>query len=197
MKRLIPLLLAIFLLTACVAKPAGPSIAPAPLTQLETDILKLAGVEPGHIFDALTPAGAQSLQVRTWQLKAGAWEPIGGELAALSGKPEQVRIALTFDVIGNGVRSAVKIGSMHSATEFTSSEQVDVKGMARGTSMLSQPQELVLEKEIPLAVQIISSQDQMAMYGVSDFGNPDKYAGHEYVYAITATFSATPPEQLD
>ena len=62
--------------------------------------------------------------------------------------------------------------------------------MSISTSALTDTEKISYEKEIPLAVQIITSKDEVNSYDPSYFFKPDEYEkyGYEHVYAVTVTF---------
>lgn len=63
--------------------------------------------------------------------------------------------------------------------------------MGIATSYLSEETKVVYEKEIPLVIQIMTSKNQVAAYGVDYFEHPEEYERHGYeeVYAVTIKFS--------
>ena len=59
--------------------------------------------------------------------------------------------------------------------------------------------EFVYEEEIPLAVQIITSKNEVVSYQVDYFNSPEEYEkyGYEGVFAITVRFSQKTVGELD
>ena len=111
----------------------------------------------------------------------------GAELSAESG-----RIALTFGKMTDGVRLAFQTEGQLMSSSIQPEPGDDVSAMTFATSMLGESKAITLEEEIPLAVQIVTSKNEIHSYDVSYFGMPREYAkyGYEHVYAITVTFSA-------
>ncbi len=68
----------------------------------------------------------------------------------------------------------------------------DSTGLFYATSTLTNPTAVKLDQEIPLAIQIATTQSEIHSYDVQYFGMPREYAkhGYEHVYAITVTFRA-------
>ena len=56
---------------------------------------------------------------------------------------------------------------------------------------LSEKKEIVYEEEIPLAIQIATSKNEISSYVVDYFYQPEEYEkfDYEHVYAITVEFS--------
>lgn len=199
-KRYFALLLAALMaltLTACGAgikknKSTAMSIAPVQLSEEETALSELLALdlENYHIF-AFQAKGAKTLQFNTYELADGEWNRIqgggGAELSAESG-----RIALTFGKMTDGVRLAFQTEGQTMSSSIQPEPGGNVSGMTFATSMLGESRAVTLEEEIPLAVQIVTSKNEIHSYDVSYFGMPREYAkyGYEHVYAITVMFSA-------
>ena len=200
-KRLTALLLAAALaalaLTGCGAQKkteqedAGTmTISPALLSEEETALLELlnVGLDAQRIFDYQVE-GAKSVRLRAYELAGNDWNcVVHGAVEAANGAG---RVALTFGKIAEGVRMAYSDGSGLFSREFTM-EAGDLSGIAFATSALTGPTPIELDKEIPLVLQIGTSQGEFSTYGVDYFGMPRELAkhGYEHVYAITITFSA-------
>lgn len=203
-KRYISLLLGLLMalsLTACGANDkdkdkeneSGMTIAPAQLTEEEqklADLLAL-GMESHHIF-SFQAKGAKSLRFNVYELVDGSWSPLpgggGGGLSAESG-----RVALTFGKMTEGVRLAYQTEQDNISTSFQITPADDVSNMAFATSTLdTAPTAIELDQEIPLVIQVATSQNELRMYKVDYFGMPRELAksGYEHIYAITVTFSA-------
>ena len=65
--------------------------------------------------------------------------------------------------------------------------------------MYIEPAQLTEEEEIPLAVQIITSKNEVVSYQVDYFHSPEEYEklGYEGVFAITIRFSQKTVAELD
>lgn len=199
-KRYLSLLLAALMaltLTACGAalkkdKNTAMSIAPVQLSEEEAALAELLALdlENYHIL-TFQAKGAKTLQFNTYELVGGEWNRVqgggGAELSAESG-----RIALTFGKMTDGVRLAFQTEGQLMSSSIQPEPGDDVSAMTFATSMLGESKAIALEEEIPLAVQIVTSKNEIHSYDVSYFGMPREYAkyGYEHVYAITVTFSA-------
>ena len=202
-KRYISLLLGLlmmFTFTACGGdkdkdkeNESGMTIAPAQLTEEEQNLADLLalGMESHHIF-SFQAKGAKSLHFNVYERADGNWSPLpgggGGGLSVESG-----RIALTFGKMTEGVRLAYQTERDNISTSFQITPADDVSNMAFATSTLdTEPTAIELDQEIPLVIQIATSQNELRMYKVDYFGMPRELAktGYEHIYAITVTFSA-------
>ena len=173
-------------------KDGGMTIAHAQLTGEEqklADLLAL-GMESHHIF-SFQAKGAKSLHFNVYELVDGEWSPLpGGGGGGLS--EESGRIALTFGKMTEGVRLAYQTEQDNISTSFQITPADDVSNMAFATSTLdTAPTVIELDQEIPLVIQIATSQNELRMYKVDYFGMPRELAktGYEHIYAITVTFS--------
>jgi hypothetical protein len=48
---------------------------------------------------------------------------------------------------------------------------------------------IIYNEEIPLAIQIITSSNEITTYGVESFFDTQRLKGHDKVIAVTVTFS--------
>ena len=66
--------------------------------------------------------------------------------------------------------------------------------MSRTTALLSSRTEIVYEREIPIAVQINTTKNEVSSYDPEYFFQPEEYEkfGYEHVYALTVMFSREP-----
>ena len=199
-KRCVSLLLAAALalsLAGCGAngdkdknKGGAMTIAPAQLSEEEqalADLLAL-GMESYHIFD-FQVEGAKSIHLRAYELSDGEWNCAEhGVLEAAGGAG---RVALTFGKMAG--KDAAGIFS----SEVTMAAGDDAASMTFATATLTESAKIELDQEIPLAVQIATTKNEIRSYEVGYFHMPREYAkhGYEHVYAITVTFSASAPSE--
>ena len=169
-KRCVSLLLAAALalsLAGCGAngdkdknKGGAMTIAPAQLSQEEqalADLLAL-GMESYHIFD-FQVEGAKSIHLRAYELSDGEWKCVNhGVLEAAGGAG---RVALTFGKMTEGVRMACKDASGVFSSEVTMAAGDDAAAMTFATSTLTESAKIELDQEIPLAVQIATTKNEI------------------------------------
>lgn len=203
-KRYLSLLLAALMgltLTACGAalkkdKKASMSIQPAQLSEEETALMELLDIDPAdyRLFD-FNESGAKSIRLRAYELSDGEWDCVAH--SAYETVDGEGRIALTFGKMTEGVRMAHRDGTGIGSHEFAM-EAGDTSGMTFTTSVLGEAKTIELDQEIPLAIQIVTSKNEIRSYDVSYFGMPREYAKHDYehVYAITVTFTAKAASEL-
>jgi len=175
------------------------TIAPAQLSQEESGILELLDVDldTHRVFD-LQVEGAKSVRLRAYELADGAWNCVVH--AAREGFDGPGRVALSFGKMTEGVRMACKDAAGIFSSEVTMAAGDDAASMTFATSTLTESAKIELDQEIPLAVQIATTKNEIRSYEVGYFHMPREYAkhGYEHVYAITVTFSASEPsQQLD
>ncbi len=197
MKRALSILLTLFLifsLCACGQKTPAMQIAPAELTEEEEAIAELLGAKDGQrIFDFRVSDPEVTVQINTYQLVDGVWDlKAGGGGLRFSG--ESGRIALSFEKITDSLQIGVQGERGFSSTKFSMQEQEFKEIGSYATSVLANMTEIVYEQEIPLAVQILTDQNQIHSYDPSYFFQPGEYEkyGYEGVFAVTVCFSQEP-----
>lgn len=206
MKKLIVIVLAIvgmLSMAGCADKEKNEEkmyIEPAQLTEEEEKIASLLGLNTKQrIFDFIVDETVQSIQVNTYRLLDGEWKlEAGGGGQAFSDTTG--RIALGFERLDEGNRIAIQSEHTDGSTEYKSERNEDLNEIGSfATSVLSEKTEVVYEKEIPLAVQIITSKNEVVSYQVDYFHSPEEYEklGYEGVFAITVRFSQKTVAELD
>ena len=197
MKKLLSVLLAaVFLLlfTACAADagPAQMQLEPGNLSDEEKTLLSLvgAGQTASLMFEYRVDDTVKTVSVERYELdENGAWRSFGGGSFPVTG--EEGRIALALEPKSNKMRFAVQDESGTSAIQ-SEYPMTNLAGLGIASTALNEATEIVLGEEIPLVIQILAGNDkEIFAYDVSEFSNPDSFAGHDYehVYAVTVTFS--------
>lgn len=206
MKRLIALFFVITAMICIVGCSDTPEkvnkmyIEPAQLTVEEERIAALLGLNTKQrIFDFVLDETVQSIQVNTYRLIDGEWklETGGGGQAFSDAKG---RIALGFERLDDGIRIAIQSEHTGGSTEYKSERNEDLAEIGGfATSILSEKKEFNYEEEIPLAVQVITSKNEIVSYQVDYFNSPKEYEklGYEGVFAITIRFSEKTVAELD
>lgn len=173
-------------------KDGDMTIQPAQLSQEETALTELLSLEMKsyRIFD-FQVSGAKSVKISAYELVDGEWLPVTTGLGDFS--PDGPgRIALMFGKMNEGV--SVRYQGEHGGggTQFTMPGG-ESAGLFYATSVLTDLTAVELEKEVPLAIQIATSQSEIDSYYVNYFEMPRELAKHNYehVYAITVTFRAS------
>ena len=198
MKKFFALIALLALLAGCSAE-AAPSmyIEPAKLDEKEEAVAKLLGADMDqHLFDVVLDGTARKVSVCTYELVDGAWElRSGGGGMSLKEGEKKGRMAFGFEDLRGEYREAVQFGKDFTAVKYGSPEEIDdPEGMGRTTSFLSNRTEIVYGKEIPLAIQIHTTKNEVVSYFTDYFFQPEEYEklGYEHVYALTVMFSQEP-----
>lgn len=164
----------------------------AMLTEEEKAIIDLTGGNnTQHIFDFSLDENVKSMYINTYQLVDGEWKSINNR-SSRAFSDIKGRLAIDFK---NGFEDLkISIQSEHSNGSFSNTSDVEndkYKGMGVSTSLLANKTKIVYEKEIPLAIQIITSKNEVSSYIVEYFEKPEEYEklDYEYVYAMTVMFS--------
>lgn len=203
-KRYCSLLLAVLLalaVSACgVTGHAAMSIHPAQLSAEEEALARLLDVnmDSYRIFDfqmdggngkTAKSSGVQSVQITLYELVDGEWAVKAQGQKAFSDATG--RIALSFGKITEGVTMTLQSENTFDSTTLDKITEAGTASMSYNTSMLTETVTMELDKETPLAIQIVTSKNDITSYGVQYFEMPREYAkhGYEHVYAVTVMFS--------
>ena len=175
-------------------------IEPAQLTEEEEKIAALLGLKTKQrIFDFELDESVKSIQINTYRLMDGEWKlETGGGGQAFS--DTEGRIALAFERLDEEIRIAIQSERTGGSIEYKSERNEDLDDInSFATSVLSEKTEFEYEEEIPLAIQVITSSNQVVSYQVDYFNNPEEYEKHGYegVFAITVRFSQKTVAELD
>ena len=199
LKRYCPLFLAVLLALSAagcgVTGHAAMSVHPAQLSAEEEALAKLLDVnmDSYRIFDFQMEengnSGVQSVQVTLYELEGGEWTVKARNQRAFS--DALGRLALSFGKITEGVRLTVQSENVFDSMSLDMEAEADTSSMSYTTSMLTESAVMELDKETPLAIQIVTSKNDITSYGVQYFDMPREYAkhGYEHVYAVTLMFS--------
>lgn len=200
-KRYISLLLGLLMalsLAACGAndkdkeEEGGMTIQPAQLSEEETALTELLNLEMKsyRIFD-FQVSGAKSAKISAYELVDNEWSPVVTGMGdfTLDGPG---RVALMFGKMNEGVSARYQGAGGGGGAQFAMPGG-ESTGLFYATSVLTDLMPVELDKEIPLAIQIATSQSEIDSYYVNYFEMPRELAKHNYehVYAITVTFSAS------
>lgn len=186
-------------LCGCSSAEAAPVmyIQPAELNEEEEAVAKLLGADTDqHLFDVVLDGTAKKVSVNTYVLEGGEWKLVtGGGGMALKEGVKEGRMAFGFEDLRGECREALQFGKDFTAVKYGSPDEPDdPEGMGRATALLSGRTEIVYEREIPLAVQINTTKNEVHSYDPEYFFQPEEYEkfGYEHVYALTVTFSQEP-----
>ena len=200
LKRYCSLFLAVLLVLSAagcgVTGHAAMSVYPAQLSAEEEALAKLLDVnmDAYRIFDfqmeeGKKNSGVQSVQVTLYELEGGAWTVKARSQRAFD--QALGRLALSFGKIAEGVHIAVQSENFFDSMSLDMERSDDTSSMSYTTSMLTESAMMDMDKETPLAIQIVTSKNDITSYGVQYFDMPREYAKHDYehVYAVTLMFS--------
>lgn len=163
----------------------------AKLTEQEENLIELLAVDThAKIFDYTVDDTVKWVWINSYKLdENGNWQLVSGGENRISAKSG--RIALDFHIIGEGMRIALQDDNGIHATSYTSNESMDTSNMTMAISSVNETIEIEYEKEIPLVIQVVTSQNGITSYNVDYFFQPQEYLNLDYedVYAVTVTFS--------
>lgn len=182
------------------------SIQPAQLTAEEEALAKLLDVsmDSYRIFDFEAGSGkekegegVQSVQLTLYELVDGEWAAKAQVQRAFSGA--KGRVALSFGKIAEGVNLSIQSEGFFESMTLDKLTDSGTASMSYTTSILTESASMELDQETPLAIQIVTSKNDIQSYGVQYFDMPREYAkhGYEHVYAVTVMFSGKTVYELE
>ncbi|MEG0854461.1 MAG: hypothetical protein RSF82_11340 [Angelakisella sp.] len=201
--RFLSLIAVLFTLAACSSTNTSNDkmyIEQAKFTDEEQAILDLVGENGSpYILDFIVDDTVKTLQINTYELQDGKWHLISGG-GGHSFEDKYGRIALSFDKIENGMRTAIQSEHAKGSTSYHKPKEEAIEGMGTATSRLSSRTNIEYEKEIPLVMEVSTTKNEVRSFD-PDYGfkNPEKYKelGYEKVYVITCMFSQKTLSELD
>ena len=204
MKKCIGLFIVLMLLgsfSACTPKDTIPPmfIQKATLTKDEKKIIKLLDLDTiADIYDFKVDDKLQSIHINTYELKDGKWEMLMSDSSQMV-KDVSGRLALSFNKLPSEFQVSIQSEHHNGTNRYSTDATEDYNNMTRAVSSLNSPTEIVYGKEIPLVMQILTSQNVVSSYTLEHFYNPEVYEKHNYehVYAITIMFSEKSLGELD
>lgn len=184
-----------FLIVGCrgLSSDSAMHIQPAALSEEESQIMQLVkpSASSSEIYDYTVNNEVKSVSVTCYKLdENGKWivndGPSSFPLTNSTG-----RVAISFGNLGEGMRVAVQDGDSINAGETNSGPKEATAGMGCATSYASNRESIECEKEIPLAMQVFTSKDEINSCGVEFFDKPEEIqkSGYEEVYGVTIKFS--------
>lgn len=168
------------------------TIEKSKLSKDEKNIFELTKVNTSvEIWDYDVDETIKSISFNCYELdENNKWQAISGG-GSLLAEAKQGRISLAFDKILDGIKISIqgKNGTISSSHE--SENSVDLKSMSYTTSFLSSQSNIEIDKEIPIAIQIFDSDNEIFSGDVNKFYEPNEFEKYNYdhVYAVTITFS--------
>lgn len=150
-----------------------------------------------RLYDFHLDDTVKSMRVNTYELIDGEWHIVAGG-GGEAFEDSDGRLALGFDNLANGLRTAVQSEHNNGSTSYLKESKTDMAGMGYTTSTLSDRKEILYDQEIPLVIQIITSKNEVHSYVVDYFFKPEEYEkyDYEYVYAVTVLFSQKSVSEL-
>lgn len=203
MKKMISLFIILVLmlsLSACTQDEVQNNyIEKAELSEEEEKILELlVDTSNDKIYDFKIDGDVKTIQISLNELEDGKWVFLSGNLEQF--KDKDGRIALSFENAAEAMRIAVqsKNSSGYSSynTEFVKELNRDDLGLSE-TSLYTR-EEIQYEKEIPLVIQTLSSEETELSYDLDSFYTPEVYEeeDYEHIYAVTIMFSKKTIDEL-
>ena len=98
------------------------------------------------------------------------------------------------------LETAIQSENTGGSTEYKSERNEELNEIGGfTTSVLAEKTDVEYEEKIPLAIQIITSKNEVVSYQVDYFNSPEEYEkfGYEGVFAITIRFSQKTVAELD
>ena len=176
------LILSAVLLSACGKQEAGSmKLTKAELSDKEKALADLlAPVGSSRLFDFTVDETIRQITVTTYELKNGQWDHFTSNSTPLSGS--QGLLFLGFENIPDGIRTGIQIDEKNSVTQWEPFESTEESSAPAAcvTRQLEQPADIILEKEIPVILQILDSGGTIETLDLDFFHDPSRAEGYGY-----------------
>lgn len=172
-------------------EPSAPLLSPVDNTVENLLLLDALGQNRKHdsrIFDFTAPEGTQQVIITPWELKDGQWDTPGGRSLLLTST--KGRLGLSWDMLYDPAGIVLRTEEQTFAVSRTTSEWDHPTGMQTVTIFQSTNVEIILDREIPLVMQIITNAEEPPVIPLECWQEPERYAGHVDVRLVTVRFSA-------
>lgn len=196
MKRFLAILMV--LMMACATAYAEGLVVPTELNEDETNLLSLMGWDiDTAIFDFTAPEGAKTALLTLWQLEDGEWVLLSERALSMEEFGKQGRVALhSKEYLGGDLYMSLwTVDGWVSGTEGMEPE-FDLWSMNISTDILFEQRDAVLNQQIPLMMQCLSSQEEMTDADLMLYQTPDAITNSEYIYVVTLNFSELTEAEL-
>ena len=204
MKKILSVFLTVMMiivLAACSSTKSEPrllteeGIAPYILSESDEYLLQSFGmVNDSQIISFNAPKEAITLLVNVYSLNEdGNWKKIsdsGGGISIGTEREPIEKLKGTFTVLlkdNYAINFNINAGGIISST----TEEIDInfeKTMSV-KAILTDFQEIEINKEIPVTIMVYDSGRSMRSYIVKDYFDPSKFEGMDLVQAVTLTFT--------
>lgn len=181
--------------TACGKSESGMTLQTAALSRPQKELAAM--LTPGQrsiMFDYTVDSSAQSFSITSYTLTdAGEWEALSENQYPID-STQSGRFALVFRVVGDGIGISSKNRDGISSSLNHPEQTVKTDGLNAATTFFGNDVPIAYDQEIPLALQILTSNNPTETFGKDFFTKPEDLLDHGYahIYAVTATFSKTP-----
>jgi hypothetical protein len=181
-------------ITGCGNKStmAEMRIQPAVLTPNETSLIELinSSDQSSHIFEYNVDSNAQTVAITAYKLDdEGKWVarfgPSSFAMQATTG-----RIAISFDNIDDGMGIAMQDNTGTVGSSMDPGQKSNLSEMTR-VSSFADIVDIEYDKEVPLAMQVFSSDGDMISGAMDTFYHPEKLlkSGYDEVFVVVIEFS--------
>lgn len=180
--------LCIFIFSSCkINLNCVGQIKQRTLTKEETNVLKLMGLDDkSKIYDYNVDKGAKAIYVNLYFLDENLkWENNGGIGANLDSFKGTIGI-----LKDESERLQVSLEEKNGISMFKSNSDLYLDADKKIRSIWwNDKADIEHEKEIPLAIQVITKSTKVMSFSGESFYEPERLKGHDAVIALTVKFS--------
>lgn len=158
------------------------------LTKEENSIVTLIGNSMDYkIYDYKVSDKVKTININYYKLDdEGKWVKSGGSI--MNSESLDGRIAISKSKINGQVDFSIQAEEGMS-TLTTNPEILDNKKYNSKGIIWEENLEIVLEREIPLMIEVKTNSNSIEGLGSTSFIESERLKGYEYVFAVTITFS--------
>lgn len=158
------------------------------LTKEENSIVTLIGNSMDYkIYDYKVSDKVKTININYYKLDdEGKWVKSGGSI--MNSESLDGRIAISKSKINGQVDFSIQaeegMSTLTTNPEIFDNKEYNSKGIIWEENL-----EIVLEKEIPLMIEVKTNSNSIEGLGSTSFIESERLKGYEYVFAVTITFS--------
>lgn len=187
-KRILSLLAA--LLLTCSFACAEGFVAPAELSEDESNLLSLVGLDFGvNIYDFEAPEGTKAVLLTLWELQNGGWEVMNEFSIALEEDCTAGRFALiSEECLGADLFASIWTEISAGSGTAGDASSLDLWSMSISTDSLYEKTSAVLDTKVPLMIQFLCEHEEMTYAELPLYHTPEAIEHTDHAYAVTAAF---------
>ena len=190
--KIVVLLVALMLVfTGCRQNALKNVVSAYPLTSDQQKLLGYLNLENNAtLFSYRCPEEAHTVTASTYVLDNGVWSNTGEGTISWDAGDENSRNGVFTLIYREDRRFDMSLSAQGTSSFRSDPVEVSAELTAFSHAWLTEDQEIQLDKEIPVALFVGDSGNNMESFTTEDYFHPEKFQDLDLVQAVTLTFSA-------